>query len=220
VLALRARDTTGGAQRVDVAMHDAMIYYNGSAVNRMRRQGTTAPRGRSSGGSAPYGAYRTGDGWVNIAVWGPALWRRFCLAIGRPEVEHDARFATPEARLTNVETLEKEVVLPFTGARTTEQVVAALHAQGIPVAPVLEIGDVVESPQVEARQLFTNCFTRDGELSETLGSPIKASFVDEHVPLTAPPELGEHSRELLGSLLGIDHGELDELVRDDVVHVK
>ena len=98
-MALRARDATSEPQRVDVAMHDSMVYLNGSALHRWRTEQRQAARGRSIGGSAPYGAYHTKDGWVNIAVWGERLWHRFCDAIGSPGSPDDPRYASAAQRL-------------------------------------------------------------------------------------------------------------------------
>ena len=84
ILALYRRERHGGAQRVDVAMHDAMVFLNELSVGMMSVFGQKPPRGRS-GTSAPYGAFRTRDGWVNIGVGGNPVWARFCAAIERPE---------------------------------------------------------------------------------------------------------------------------------------
>ena len=72
-----------GPQRVDVAMHDSMIYLNELALGLLSVMGVAPPRGRS-GTSAPYGAFRSRDGWVNIAVGGDPVWRRFCAAFKTP----------------------------------------------------------------------------------------------------------------------------------------
>jgi formyl-CoA transferase len=220
VLALRSRDRDGTPQRVDVAMHDAMVYFNGGSVNRWRTQGDEADRGRSTGGSAPYGAYRTQDGWVNIAVWGENLWHRFCAAIGRPDAAEDPRFQTARLRLEHLVALNLEVVEPFTTARPTAEIIQLLHSQGVPVAPVFTTAQTVASPQVAARKLFTPYYLRDGSLHEALGSPIKMGSVDESVPLGAPPRLGEHTREVLENVLQMHPDEVDDLVGDGVLQAE
>jgi CoA:oxalate CoA-transferase len=219
VLALRSRDLTGQPQRVDVAMHDAMVYFNGSSVNRWRTQGDEAPRGKSTGGSAPYGAYRTADGWVNIAVYGENLWGRFCTAIGKPDAADDPRFLNAKLRFANLQDLNSELVDPFTTSRPTEDVLKALHAQGIPAAPIFHTGQVIDSPQVQARQLFTPYYLRDGNLHETLASPVKLSSVDESVPLSAPPRLAEHTADILRQLLGLDDDRLHKLAAKGTIQV-
>jgi CoA:oxalate CoA-transferase len=219
VLALRSRDRDGAPQRVDVAMHDAMVYFNGGSINRWRTRGDEAARGRSTGGSAPYGSYRTKNGWVNIAVWGENLWGRFCVAIDRPDAVTDERFASAQLRLEHLDDLNREVVDPFTSSHITDEVIEILHREGVPVAPVFSTAETVHSPQVAARKLFTPYFLRDGRLHEALGSPIKMNTVDESVPLGAPPVLGQHTREVMEDLLGLSGGEIEGLVADGVLQV-
>jgi CoA:oxalate CoA-transferase len=60
-------------------MHDSMVYLNELTLGLLSVMGVMPPRGRS-GTSAPYGAFQASDGWVNIAVGGDPVWRRFCVA--------------------------------------------------------------------------------------------------------------------------------------------
>lgn len=217
VLALRARDETGKPQRVDVSMHDSMVYLNASSLNRWKTQQKEAGRGRSIGGSAPYGAYRTADGWVNLAVWGERLWRRFCIALDRLDIVDDPRFDCAANRLTNLDALNREVVTDFMAARTTAEVLETLHREGIPCAPIYTTEQAVESEQVAARRMFTKYHLRDGGMHETIGSPIKLSAVDEDIPLAAPPLLGGDTRNVLASLLHLSADEIEKLRAEGVI---
>ena len=216
VLALLQRDRTGEPQRVDVAMHDAMVYYNGSSLARWRGLGTEAPRAKSVGGSAPYGAYRTADGWVNIAVYGEPIWRNFCRAIERPEAIDDPRFDGASSRLANLEALDTELVKPFCESRSTSEVLEILQPGGVPVAPIFNIKDVAESPQVAARKLLVDAFDERGEIYQVLGSPIKVTGLS-YDPLRPSPRLGQHTGACLQQLAGVEDAALDELEAAGVI---
>jgi CoA:oxalate CoA-transferase len=210
VLALLRREREGGPQRVDVAMHDSMVFLNELAVGMLSVLGRTPPRGRS-GTSAPYGSFKTADGWVNIAIGGDPLWRRFCQAIEREDLIEDERCSTSFARVSNVGWLE-EFVTNWTSPRTTDQVVSTLGGYGVPCAAVLDIQDVLDSEQVAARRMLTTVDDPIAGKVCVVGNPIKMNDLPEGT-IEAPHAVGEDTTTVLTTLLGMSQDQVQELAK-------
>ena len=208
VTALLSRKRDGGAQRVDVAMHDAMIALGDLPLTITAFTGSPPPRGRS-GTSAPYGQFRSADGFVNIGVGGTPVWKRFCAAIGRLDLTDDPRFAAGRDRVAHYRDLD-QIVEEWTSTRSTEIIVETLLAAAVPCAPVLDMPDVVRSPQVAARHMLQT--VNDPVLGDTpiVGNPIKMLGLSEDPP-HPPPELGEDTDTVLHDLLGLSPEQLGQL---------
>lgn len=217
ILALYRREREGGAQRVDVAMHDSMLFLNELSLALTSFSGTPPTRGRS-GTSAPYGAYRSADGFVNIAVGGTPVWRRFCMAMERPDLTDDPRFKEARGRVANGSELEA-IVGGWTAQLTTDEIVRRLHGKGVPCAPVYTLPEVLNSPQIAPRNML---YTIDDPIAgprQILGNPIKMSGVPD-LPVGHAPDLGEDSRSVLTELLGFDDARLAALVEAGVIAIK
>jgi crotonobetainyl-CoA:carnitine CoA-transferase CaiB-like acyl-CoA transferase len=209
------RDRDGEAQRVDLAMHDTLVFFNQLALNRLSVLGRVEARGRS-GTSQPYGAYRTSDGWVNIGVGSDTQFRRFSEAIERPGLADDERFRTPADRVRNMEDLDG-IVESWTGLHSTEAVVSELQAVGVPSAPVFTLPQVVASPQVKARNMLVEVDDPIAGSQWLTGNPIKMTGVDRDAPRNPPPTLGGDTVDVLANLLGLTAHQIDALIEADTV---
>jgi len=208
IMALYRRERDSGAQRVDVAMHDSMVFLNELSIGMLSVLGRVPPRGRS-GTSAPYGAFRSSDGWVNIAVGGDPVWRRFCSAINRADLVEDARSVSSFERVRNHEWLEK-LVTNWASARTTDEVVATLTSFDVPCAAVLDIPDVLTSAQVAARHMLTTIEDPVAGPVKVVGNPVKMNDLDDGV-LTAPHTPGQDTAEILMSVAGLSADQVNHL---------
>lgn len=149
LLGLRQRDATGAGCVVDVSMFDSMIALNEKAIS-MWGIGGEVPPPRSSATTAPFGMYPTSDGWVCIAVGSDAVWRRFCVAVGRTELVDDERYAIGTERVRRQDEI-MSIVTAFTACRTNAEVVTRLLAHQVPAGEALEVDDIVGSKQVRSR---------------------------------------------------------------------
>ncbi|MDB5713996.1 MAG: CoA transferase [Sphingomonadales bacterium] len=208
VMALLRRQREGGAQRVDVAMHDAMVALNELPLGLLAFNGEKPPRGRS-GTSAPYGSYPTSDGFVNIAIGGDPIWRRFCKAIGHPELADDERYRRARDRVANYAPLHA-FVGEWALARTTAEIVDLLVANNVPGAPVFDLPAVLASPQVASRNMLIDIADPRAGRRQIVGSPIKMSDVDDR-SAPPPPDLGQDTRSVLRSLAGFTDAEIEQL---------
>ena len=215
VAALFQRERDGQAQRVDAAMHDALVFLNQLALTRLLVLDRVETRGRS-GTSQPYGAFRTADGWVNIGVGGDAIFRRFCASIDRADLADDARFLTSADRVVNMAELD-EIVESWTGARTTDEVVSALHANTVPCAPAFTLPQVIASPQVQARNMLVRVDDPVAGPQMLIGNPVKMSSVDRDAARNPPPLLGGDTVAVLTSLLALGEQEIEALTQENVI---
>lgn len=116
--------------------------------------------------SAPRGVYETNDGrWVGISGSAESVARRLLLLVGGEALADDPRFATNNARLRNVEELDR-LIAAWTGRRTLGEVVEALEEREVAVAPVYDIAQIVSDPHYAARGALVR--VPDEQLGEVL----------------------------------------------------
>jgi CoA:oxalate CoA-transferase len=216
VLALYRREREGGPQRVDVAMHDAMVFLNELALGMLSLLGRVPPRGRS-GTSAPYGAFKSKDGWVNIAVGGDPVWRRFCIAIQRPDLGADDGLSTSFGRVQKFEWLDG-IVSDWTGSRTSAEIVSVLSAEDVPCAPILDIPEVLASEQVAARGMLLDIDDPIAGPVRMVGNPVKMNGLKN--PTAEPPHtVGQDTIDILIAEAGLDRDQVEDLVERGIVSV-
>ena len=216
LLALRARETTGAGQYVDVAMQDAMISTMSS--NYMSYLGSgiiPQPMGTSFPTVVPYCAFATRDRDISIAVGSEKLWAAFCKAIGRKDLEQHPDFASNALRIRNRAALQavlSEVFLTRNAAEWLER----LQAAGIPGSLVRNFEEVVSHPQCEERQMFPVMNHPTAGAHRVTGTPVKLSATPGH-PTAPAPLLAEHTRSILADCFGLDDSTLDDLAARQVI---
>jgi len=205
VCALLERGRTGRGQRVDTSLFEAGVAqtYWQSAI-ALASGVSPGPMGSAHPLTAPYQAFRTADGWVNVGASNEATWTRLTDALHRPELRDDLRFQDNAGRMLHLEELVDALNESFS-ARTTDEWIAALGEAGVPVGPVASIGEMLSHPQTVAREMVVDvAHTRLGRV-RSLGSPVKLSGVPREGPKGPGPRevrrgaplLGEHTRDVL-----------------------
>ena len=199
VSALLHARTTGEGQFVDVAMVDALVAMSEAIVYRYSYRGTvTRPTGNSHSQLTPFDIYPTTDGHCAIAAPTPNHWERLCLLIDREDLIDDDRTRTNNDRIQNAD-LVRDVMTAWTGARTTEQVVAELGGM-VPVGPVNDAAAIFADPHTRAREMLVAVESPDGARPVVLpGSPIKLTATPAGI-YRRPPKLGEHTAEILAEI--------------------
>jgi len=200
--ALMERQATGQGQRVEVSLLDTAMNLMGYVAQTHWVSGQL-PRRMGTGHPAmcPYQAFDAADGTLLIGVGNDGQWRKFCPVAGLDELRDDPRFATNAARVANFD--------------TTVALVAELRAVGVPCSPIHTIEQAVNHPQLAARDLIAH--TAHAKLGDmpSIGFPI-AFNGSRPQPASAPPTLGQHSREVLADA-GYDAGEIEALLAERVV---
>jgi len=212
--ALLERERTGRGQEVDVSLLDtqvsllmywATIFLTTGEVNRLVGSGHPT--------IVPYGRFQTRDSHVIVAVFGDRFYGILCDLLGLPEMRSDPRFATNPDRVRARAEVEGPIRAAFL-KRTTAEWLEALREVGIPAAPVNDVGQALDDPQVLSRDMVVTVEHPLAGPIRLLGNPIKTE--SQRSSTLPPPLIGEHTRAVLGSLLGMDAAELDELYNSGV----
>jgi CoA:oxalate CoA-transferase len=189
--ALHQRERTGEGCQIDLAMFDSLLSMMPTATCRYIATGNVPHRvGNRHPLSAPFGAFRTGDGHVVVAVLNEKLFEQFCDTIGRRDLLGDPRFASDSER-TNNEAVLREAFEQWSLTRSTQETVAALSAAGVPVAPIDNVGTAVDSDHAKMRSLFRNASLGAGNVDVPEQPAIFSTAKRGNA--THIPELGEHS---------------------------
>ncbi|UCH56680.1 MAG: CoA transferase [Candidatus Bathyarchaeota archaeon] len=194
--ALNHKHLTGKGQRIDVSQMDAMIAVMQS-FSFWNLAKTTFGRVYDNRVDPAFGLHRAKNGYV--------------------------MFMAPEGRLSDwfrellgIEELERKIVEEWVSERTVEDVVETLAETGIPVAPVMDLGEVMRNEHALHREMFVR--VDHPTIGETTlpGFPIK--FSETVGDITTPaPLLGQHNAEVYRELLDLTEEELEELRREGVI---
>ena len=213
--ALHHRDKTGEGQFVDSALVDAGVALSvWEATQYFSRGEIPQALGSAHRMSAPYQAIRCADGYITLGAANDRLFERLADLLEHPEWKRDERFVTDSQRVQNREVLAaeiEEVTLEKTRSYWLEQLVG----QDIPCGPINNYGEVMNEPQVRAREMVVETTHPTMGSMSTLGSPIKLS----ETPLTPgrpAPMLGQHTDVILAEC-GYKSDEIDRLRKDGVV---
>ncbi|MSP78831.1 MAG: CoA transferase [Dehalococcoidia bacterium] len=216
--ALVERAKSGKGQAVDVSMLDCQVALVENAVARHVATGEVpGPLGTRHAVLMPFQVFPTRDGSIVVAIAGsnPGHWPLFCASIGHVELIDDPRFLTPWERTVHHKDLEP-VIAEALKTRTTQEWLDEFLAAQLPCGPLQNIPQVMSDPQVQHREMIVEMeHPRLGPWKFT-GVPIKLSRTPGKVRIL-PPDLGQHTDELLASLGGLTQQEIEQLHRDKVV---
>jgi len=214
--ALRHRDQTGEGQQVDVSLLDSQIAVLVNQALNYFVGGTPPTRsGEWHPNLAPYQPFDVADGRVVLAVGNNGQFAALCEWLDLPELVEDSRFVdNPDRNKHRVELaglLQAEL-----RTRTRSETLAALPPLGVPAATINDIGEAFDEPQVRYRGGRIDLPHQSAGTAPAIANPIHFSAS----PVTyrnAPPLLGEHTDEVLESVLGLDAREIEQLRTNGVI---
>ena len=215
--AIVERERSGEGQGVELALYESVLRIMEWTVAAYDRLGTVRTRtGNRLSNSAPLDNYETADGrYVCIAAAGDVLFPRLCRAMEREDLLDDPRFQTLEARAANGDAIN-DVVAEWCKQRKLEDIERACVEQDVPVSGVYAVDEIVADPHVHARQAVIE--VEDPELG-TVRQQAPVPRLDR-TPLRVArgaPRLGEHTDEVLSTLLGMTADEIAGLRAEGVV---
>jgi crotonobetainyl-CoA:carnitine CoA-transferase CaiB-like acyl-CoA transferase len=156
-------------------------------------------RGNTGFFTAPADTYRTVDGWITVQAIGGDMFARWAHLVGRQELIEDPRLANDLLRADNRDTITQAMEAWLAG-RTTAQALADLEGARLPAGPVLDLEQVLEDPQVKARELLQYVDYPGAPKPVPLAAPaVRLSATPGSIRRRAPT-LGEHTDEILGEL--------------------
>lgn len=201
---------TGRGQVVETSLLEASLQqtYWHAAIFFATGQ-SPGPTGSRHLLTAPYQAFRTRDGWINVGGANQANWERIAEVLGHPEWKADARFADNTARMAHQDALG-EAIEAVLATRTSAQWIEAFDAAGVPAGPVHSVGEALTHPQTLARDMVVDLHHPQAGPTKALGSPVKFSDSPARIERHAPM-LGEHTREVLREH-GYDDATIDALI--------
>ena len=216
MVALYHRAQTGEGQLVDGSLLATGITFMHSLLAERAVLGVERKQQGNAGfHAAPADTYRTRDGWIVVSVIGPEMFTRWARLVGRDDLRSDPRFADDISRGNHREVIA-EAMNTWLAARTSTQAIAELEAARIPAGPVLCLDQVLEDPQVKARELL--------KYVDFPGAPKPVPLADTAVRLSATPggirhrapTLGEHTQEILYEI-GFSKDDIETLRQAQVV---
>lgn len=200
--ALRQVQITGIGQEVDTSLFEAGLGL-GYGPMTMHFYGQAAGGAANPDVNAPSTCFKTLDGeYVAVFASYPALWDRFLEAIGDHELGANPKFDTRDSRTANAAELHEAVEELFL-TESSHHWVALLEKAGVPVAKVGDIGDAIRHPQAQARDMVVHKTHPVAGVMPLPGVPVKLSSTPGSVR-TAAPLLGQHTQEVLRSVLSAD----------------
>jgi len=215
--ALFARERSGRGQSVDVALFDSTI----SWMTYMAGYYFATGKDPSRSGSAhptivPYQCFRTLDeNYLTIAAGNDKLFRNLCKALGKEELAVDPRFTNNSQRIIHRQELVSIIEAVFL-TKTRDDWIRILIEADVPTGPVYSMSELFNDPQVKDREMLLEVgHARLGKLKQ-IGIPMKFSETEPTIK-SSPPELGEHTAEVLRRLLGYDDALLRELKEKGVI---
>jgi formyl-CoA transferase len=209
-LALLARTRTKKGQKVELGMLDAMaalLTYQAAIYWGTGR--TPTRRGNEHPSIVPYEVFKAADAYLTLGVANNSLWERCCTAMERPDLVKDPRFATESARVENRATLVP-LLNEILGECSADEWMKRLEAAGVPAGRIRTVPEVCESEHLKARGMIRRLQHPKAGAITVFGVPIKLHATPGEVK-TPPPTLGQHTEQVLKSLLKLTPARIRNL---------
>ena len=196
--ALFARTKTGRGQLVSTSLLRIGVFtVSWDVMIKLRLGAPATPMSRKTTPNPLISNYLTSDQrWIwLLGLQGDRMWPDLVRAVGKPELEHDPRFATLTSRRDNCAELVT-LLDPIFATKTRAEWAEIFDREGVWWAPVQTTDEVVEDPLVEACGAFVEVPTAEGGSMRMVSSPV--DFSETKWSVAAPvPELGQHTEEVL-----------------------
>jgi formyl-CoA transferase len=196
MVALLEREQSGEGQWVQTSLLQAQIFMlDFQAARWLIKHEVPGQAGNNHPTSIPTGVFTTADGYINVACAGQKIWERFCQAVDAQPLADSPDYKTAAARLKNRDALNAEID-KIMSHRTSADWVDALNEAGVPCGPIYSIDQVFADPQVEHLGIAQSVAKPDGETLTVVGQPVALSRTPSRI-VVAPPEIGQHTDEVL-----------------------
>ena len=190
---------TGEGQHVDTSLMESGIAYTfWESAMYFATGNIPGPMGSAHRLTAPYQAFHTSDGYVNIGAANQSNWERLCRAIGRDKLVEDTRFLQPSDRMDNIDDLTATLDETF-ASENSQHWLDTLAEAGVPAGPIYNMADVYADPQVQAREMMVEMDHPTAGRIKNIGMPVKLSETPGSVR-SPSPLLGQHTDDVLSDM--------------------
>jgi len=208
--ALMERQDGGSGQHVDISLMDTALSWMSPLIARYSMSGDLPQRvGSALPAFSPYQVFKARDGYLFIGASTERFWRLLCEALGLEHLQQDPRFVDNVARVKNRDELTN-LIEHALAAMGRDEVVEILRRAGMPCGPVLDVGQVLDDPHVQARGVLHQLEHPDLGPVTQVKTPIAAD--GEMPPIRAhAPAVGQDTRQVLAEL-GYGDREIAQLL--------
>lgn len=214
---LRHRDATGRGLHIDLSQRETASLVVGDALVAHSLGGHPARLGNHEPGANPSDCYPTRgeDRWVAISIRSDDDWARLCEAIDQPELMTDSRYVSIVGRRRHRAELDA-LIGRWTSQLDHQTAMERLQRLGIAAAAVLNPRELFRDKHLRQRGFWESTTDYSAGEQEYTGRPMRLSQTP-YGGRTPTPGLGQHNREILGELLGMEDTELDALEAESVI---
>ena len=213
VSGLLGRSKGCGGQHIDLSMLDSQISLLAVKAFEFLHEGKVPKRwGGGDPQRVPSSTYQTQDGSYIVVIASDAHWPVFCQTVGRPDLIEDERFNSTDQRVKNREILEP-ILAACLLERPGDEWLSRFEAAGVPAGPVNSLDRVFSDPQVLAREMVKPLSHPRMGTHLAIDWPYQFSRSPSRIR-SLPPELGQHTEEILCGLLGRSQEEV-RLLREE-----
>ncbi len=194
--ALLEREKSGKGQAIETSLLQAQIFMLDFQASRYLVSGEVAQQaGNNHPTTIPTGAFRTRDGYINIATTGGKMWERFCRTLGAEDFIENPDYRSAGARLKNRDALNAEIERHLQ-SRTGAEWVEHFNKAGVPCGPIYSIDRVFADPQVKHLGIAQTVDGKGKRKLTLVGQPMSLSRTPSRLA-APPPQLGEHTDAVL-----------------------
>jgi CoA:oxalate CoA-transferase len=215
--ALFARERTGLGQEVRVSLLSSAMFLQYFNVLNALIMDADVPRHQRKSTDPLRNFYKCQNGkWLCMTVaHHPTAWRNFCLAVGHPELEHDAKYDNRDRQFENRDALIAFLDTVF-ATKPRDEWVRILSERDVFCSPVNTAVESIKDPQMTANDYVIDTSHRLFGDIKVPGYPVEFSETPAAPGFTAP-KLGEHTREILRDIGGYGEAEITRFQKDGVV---
>jgi len=197
--ALLERETSGKGQWVQSSLLQSGISLLDFQAARYLMKGEVAPQvGNDHPTSMPTSAYKTSDGYINVACSGDGMWKKLCNELGREDLLAREEFKTNELRAKNRTELNRILNEEF-AQQPSAHWVEAINRAGVPTGPIYRIDEAFADPQVQHLEAAVEVEHPKLGRFRIVNQAVKLSRTPASIK-AATPDVGQHTDEILAEL--------------------
>ena len=212
--ALRSRDTHGAGEHVDISMLDTQVsLLTYMATMHFLSGEDPEPIGNQHMNHAPFNAYQTKDGFIQIGVVAEDFWPNLVKALNLNELDTDEN-KERKGRLKNRKIIDKTIQSIFM-TNKTEFWLSLLQENRVPCGPINSLSETFQDQDLLKRNMIVEVLQENGASVKMPGNPVKISNHSEE--FNRSPSLGEHTQSILKDWLNFDEEAIKNLKDKEII---